>query len=150
MALNTTFTSGQILTAAQMNNLPWGIAGSSTLATTNNFTSVEDSGLTVTWNAVSTRQYKITFRAVNEQSVASLVQYFITDSANVELQRSQFNTTAVNEQTTIQSYALVTGLSGSVTYKIRVACGAGTGIIYGTSTSAFLAARMLVEDIGAA
>ena len=150
MAINTTFTSGAILTAAQMNNLPWGIAGSSTLATTNNFTTIEDSGLTVTWTAVSSRQYKISFRAVNEQSIAAQVFYYITDSANVELQRSQFTTTANDQQTTISSYALVTGLSGSVTYKVRVACTAGTGIVYGTNTNAGIAARMLVEDIGAA
>ena len=38
MTINTTFTAGSVLTAAQMNNLPWGVISSTynTTATINN------------------------------------------------------------------------------------------------------------------
>ena len=62
MALNTTFTSGAILTAAQMNNLPFGVAAkgrnTSDLVLTSSSQAVPNT--TVTWTAESTRLYKIT------------------------------------------------------------------------------------------
>jgi hypothetical protein len=150
MALNTTFTSGQILTAAQMNNLPWGIAGSSILLNDNSYTTLEDSGLTVTWDAVSSRQYKLSFYGVIEQSVSALVQYFITNSANAVLTETTQISTGTSNIFTLSSFGLVTGLSGSVTYKVRMETNAGTGILFGGNTRAGLAARLLVEDIGPA
>ena len=149
MAINTTFTSGAILTAAQMNNLPWGIAGQSILANDNAYTALEDSGLTVTWNAISSRLYKLSFYGVVDQTAAALVQYYITNWANVALTETTYNT-ATPVILSASSFGLVTGLSGSVTYKVRMSCSAGIGTLFGGNTRVALAARLIVEDIGAA
>ena len=150
MALNTTFTSGQILTAAQMNNLPWGLAGSSILVNDKAYTTIEDSGLTVTWTADSTRLYKLSFYGVVDQTVAALVQYYITNSANTALTEITTKTKTSSEIFTLSAFGLVTGLSGSVTYKVRMETNAGTGTLFGGNTRVALAARLLVEDIGPA
>ena len=149
MALNTTFTSGQILTAAQMNNLPWGIAGKSELALDKTFTALTDSGLTVTWTAVASRQYKLTFFGNFTVSSAGLVQSYITDSSNVAIRETMSSIGGGNlfpQSTTV----LLTGISGSVTYKVRIVAGAGTGTLYGADSRPALAAAFIVEDIGAA
>jgi hypothetical protein len=148
MALNTTFTSGQILTAAQMNNLPWGIAGKSTLALDKSFTTLTDSGLTVTWTAVSTRQYKLTFFGNFSLSSAGLCQSYITDSSNVAI-RETMSTIGAGALFPQSTTVVISGISGSVTYKVRVVAGAGTGTLYGADSRAALAAAFIVEDIGA-
>ena len=149
MAINTTFTSGQILTAAQMNNLPWGIAGSSTLALDKSFTTLTDSGLTVTWTAISTRQYKLTFFGNFSLTSAGLAQSYITDSSNVAI-RETMSTIAGGALFPQSTTVLLTGISGSVTYKVRILAGAGTGTLYGADSRPALAAAFIVEDIGAA
>ena len=149
MALNTTFTSGQILTAAQMNNLPWGIAGKSILTTDNAYTTLEDSGLSVTWTANSTRQYKLSFYGNIDQTAAAVVQFFITDSVGTPIGEIAEKFNAASFQG-ITSFALLSGVTGSQTYKVRMSCSAGTGTLFGQSTRAALAAVFVVEDIGAA
>jgi hypothetical protein len=83
MALNTTFTSGQILTAAQMNNLPWGVAGY-VKRTTGSFTattSVADiTGLTTTFTAVSGRLYKVSYSTMTRKFGTGFIEFQITDS----------------------------------------------------------------------
>jgi hypothetical protein len=63
MAVNDVFTVGQILTAAEMNRLPFGVCDSATAASnyniTTTLTAVPD--ITVSWTADSTRKYKITY-----------------------------------------------------------------------------------------
>ena len=149
MALNTTFTSGQILTAAQMNNLPMGIAGYATLATDNNFTTIEDAGLSVTWTAVSTRLYKLTFFGNLTISSGGTIQSYITTSADVAI-RETMNTLGGGGLFPQSTTVLLTGVSGSVTYKVRVLASGGTGTLYGANTRAALAAVFMVEDVGLA
>ena len=59
---NTTFTAGNILTAAQMNRLPWGIMGyaQATASQSGITTETNVTGLSVTFTADSTRYYKTT------------------------------------------------------------------------------------------
>ncbi len=149
MAINTTFSTGAVLTAAQMNNLPWGIAGKSTLALNKAYTTIVDSGLTVTWTANSTRQYKLSFYGNIDQTAAATVQFFITDSAGVAIGEIAEKFSAASFQG-ITSFALLTGVTGSQTYKVRMQCSAGTGTLFGQDTRTALAAVFVVEDIGAA
>jgi hypothetical protein len=149
MAINTTFTSGAILTAAQMNNLPWGIAGKSELILDKSFTTLTDAGLDITWTANSTRQYKLSFFGNMTASTASLVESFITDSSNNPI-REVLSSIPGGTLFPISSFVLLSGISGSVTYKVRVKSGAGTGTLYGTNSRPALQAVFVVEDIGAA
>ena len=149
MAINTTFVSGNILTAAQMNNLPWGVAGYATKATTQSVTAEADvSGLTATWTAVAGRVYKFTIMmTMNASATANEVIVYLNDgTTNVkETIMSQVN--GEYQERSVIFY--VTGITaGSKTYKVR-ATGSST-TIYGTSTRASLAAQFIIEDIGAA
>ena len=147
---NTNFTAGQVLTADQANRWPRGIMAQSILANDNAYTTIEDSGLTVTFDAISSRLYKLSFYGVIDQTAATLVQYFITDASNVALTETTLITTSASNIFTLNSFGLVTGLSGSVTYKVRMQCSAGTGTLFGGNTRVALAARLIAEDIGPA
>ena len=59
MPLNTTFTTGQVLTATQQNNLPFGLVASATATAsqTGISTEVDLTSLTVTFTAVTGRTY---------------------------------------------------------------------------------------------
>jgi len=98
MASNTTFTSGAILTAAQMNNLPWGIVAATAGGTSGSgyvrnttvavpITAVggDVSGMTITWTALSTRIYKVTVTLNDINSTLGFTPLLIevTDAANV-------------------------------------------------------------------
>jgi hypothetical protein len=50
----------------------------------------------------------------------------------------------------VTGFAVDSPSAGSVTYKVQMDAAAGTGTMYGTSTRASLASRLLVEDIGLA
>jgi hypothetical protein len=60
IAPNTTFSSGAILTAAQMNALPFGIVAYSQSIVNETFT-VEEVTLSVTFTAIANRYYEITY-----------------------------------------------------------------------------------------
>ena len=149
MAINTTFVSGNILTAAQMNNLPWGVAGYATKATSQTVTAEADvTGLTATWTAVGGRVYKFTIMmTINAGATANEVTVFLNDgTTNIkETIMSQVN--GEYHERSIVFY--VTGITaGSKTYKVRAS--GNSSQIYGTSTRASLAAQFIIEDIGAA
>ena len=150
MALNTTFTSGAILTAAQMNNLPWGVAGY-VKRTAGDFTantSVADvTGLTVTWTAVSGRLYEVSYSAQTRKvGGAGFIEFLVTDSSNTTIY--DFFTTVAD--TNYQSFSwtgVLTGLSGSQTIKLRALTGAGTATIYGSAGNP---SSLIIKDIGLA
>lgn len=150
MAINTTFTSGQILTAAQMNNLPWGIAGSvaRTLAVSAITSTVADiTGVSVTFTAVSTRVYKFTFAITGQKQTSdgwTAIQ--LTDSANVQYIEIDNNAPA-NGYWNCSGATYKTGLTGSVTVKLRGLCQSNTSTITVGANAPII---LIVEDIGAA
>ena len=144
---NTNFTAGQVLTADQQNRFPRGVMGISTRTTNKTFTALEDSGLTVTWTAESTRLYKISFAAGITSSGIGLVFSFITNSANVSIKEALTTIPSAGYVAHLSPFVTVTGLSGSVTYKVRVQNQTGTGTLNASATDI---ATMLVEDIGPA
>jgi hypothetical protein len=150
MAINTTFTSGQILTAAQMNNLPWGIAGS--VARTTSVSALTSSvaditGVSVTFTAVSTRVYKFTFAITGQKiSTDGWTAIQLTDSANTQyIEIDQF--APAGSYWNCSGACFKTGLTGSVTVKLRGLCQSNTSNITVGATAPII---LIVEDIGAA
>jgi len=148
MPANTTFTAGAVLTAPQMNNLPWGVVGYATKATTQTVTTEADvSGLTVTWTAVAGRVYKFTVM-LNTNAVGSNneVSVFLNDnSTNI---KETIGSQIAGEYAERTMVFYVTGITaGSKTYKVRAA---GNTTIYGASTRASIASQFIIEDMGAA
>jgi hypothetical protein len=150
MALNTTFTTGAVLTAAQMNNLPWGVAANVNVTTgiASLGTAYADlTGVTVTFTAVSSRRYKFTFFVSGQKiSTAGYTDIQLTDSANVIIAASTSYAVAGNYWNCAGGVTK-TGLSGTLTYKLRGAAESGTT---NPTANAAQPTTLVVEDIGAA
>jgi len=148
MTINTGFTSGQILTAAQMTNLPWGVAGYANLGS--NFTSTTteaDIGVSVTFTAISSRIYKTTLNIpLIDSGAAQIVIGLITDSANTSKIGGQVSFTASVQRGNLTLVLIETGLSGSTVRKGRASTTTSTA----TFSGAPIRASIVVEDIGAA
>ena len=144
---NTNFTAGAVFTAAQANRFPRGVMARSVLTSNTTFTTVTDTGLSCTFTADSSRLYKISYSAFASSSGIGLIFTYITDSSNTIIKEMLVSAAVANAQTNHTNYTTVSGISGSVTYKIRALNQTGSGTFYGVSPAN---AIMLVEDIGPA
>jgi hypothetical protein len=146
-------TAGDVLTAANVNLLPRGrVAYAQVTANQTPFTTVADvTGLTVTFTAVSGRNYRTTvFLELTDTVAGDLIIAYLTTGANTQLVRSPFVAYGVS---TAASSALSfsfnsSTLSGSTTHKVRLERNVGTGTV-GTVASATSPAYIMVEDLGA-
>lgn len=147
---NTTFSPGDVLTAAQMNRLPWGIMA--TASKTSNQTGISTvtdiTSLSVTFTAVSTRYYRTTIYSLVRQNTGagtSVIQ--ITDGSNVQKTEGDFYLAAPGTFGTLCVQCIETGLSGSTTRKGRATTASNTMDVIASST---FPAFILVEDLGQA
>ena len=109
-------------------------------------TEADISGLSVTWNAISGRYYKITCTGRGMTSTAlGNMRASITDSSNNHVAESDVRVDAVSNigGTVALQYTIPGTVSGSVTYKVRAAVLTGGG----TGTYAAIS-EITVEDIG--
>ena len=147
---NTTFTAGNVLTAAQMNRLPWGIMGyaSATANQSGITTETNVTGLSVTFTANSTRYYKTTVYTFSAQqnTTAGYAEIRITDGSNVQKSSGVIYQLA-GVQAPMCVSVVETGLSGSTTRKARALTNAGTLLLAASATSPMF---IVVEDIGQA
>tara|TARA_R110000868_G_scaffold1387_1_gene10658 strand:- start:85 stop:543 length:459 start_codon:yes stop_codon:yes gene_type:complete len=152
MAINTTFTTGAVLTAAQMNNLPWGVAGKAktTTNTTLSGTSQFLTNTLVTWTANPARLYKLT-AFVSFQITAGTGSVFagIFSPASARISEGgQFG--QAGTYASICCVAYESGLSGSVSRQIKAQYIAGGISAANTLTDATYPTILIVEDIGPA
>ena len=153
---NTNFTAGAVLTAAQQNRFPRGVMASATSTTNYTITATETiaTGMSVSFTAVSTRAYKITYYEPFAQSSN------LTTGANTTLRIRNASATGTLINTgmvytfapgtvnaaSVNIVGIVTGISGSVTY-VGTAVGFTSGtpqLLRTTGNQAYL----IVEDIG--
>ena len=162
MPANTTFTAGAVLTAQQMNNLPWGIVDATAGGTSGrgfvnktsgdttitSATSADLSGITITFNAVAGRLYKADFYCV-VSTITSAAQPVVelTDGSNNQLQWTVMNIVA-NGYSFSRLTRIFSGLTGSQTMKIRVRTTAGVSTVFGGD--AIFPTVFSIEDIGPA
>ena len=161
MAANTTFVSGAILTAAQMNALPWGIvdatAGGTSgrgyvTRTSGNYsmtTSFADvTGLTITFTPVTGRLYKASFSAwLANVATNQDLSVRITDGSNNFIQGIQTYLVSGNNAPAA-FHTILTGLSGSTTLKVRAKAATASGALVVASSGSEGAAVFSIEDIG--
>jgi hypothetical protein len=162
MPSNTTFTAGQVLTAAQMNNLPWGIVTATSggtsgsgyvINTTGNVTIASGggdvSGMTITFNALSSRIYKISLTLNDIFSSAGMNPMLleIRDASNVRKYQNRRLFPAGDTDTIHVSY-IETGISGSQLRKVYLAGITNNGSFNNNVDSAL--STFVIEDIGAA
>lgn len=146
---NTGFTSGAVLTAAQMNRLPWGVMGYASATANQSITALADvTSLTVTFTAVSTRIYKTTiFIPIVQQTTANgYGQLYLANSSNTQLQWAQ-EYRLTNYQSFMTLTFVESGISGSTTRKARAEASGGGITLYGAAANPM---QIVVEDIGQA
>jgi hypothetical protein len=155
---NDNFTSGQVLTATECNQFPRGVMALATNVTTNyviTTSTVIATGMTVTFTAAASRNYKITYfepaintPAVSGGSVTSTIR--LTNAAGTAYQTCLAQTNSITAYTVGVSTSYVTTLSaGSITLVGCLVASSTTG----TPTASRNAAQMaylIVEDIGTA
>jgi hypothetical protein len=153
MALNTTFTSGNVLTAAQMNNLPWGVAGKA--QNTSDFilssTSAAVPNTTVTWTAVSTRLYKITVYCYFEVSSGTgvVAAQIFNVGTGVRVQEGGTYASALSYPS-VHLSLYESGLSGTQTRRINSLFFGGGITAAKCIGNANFPTTIIVEDIGLA
>jgi hypothetical protein len=111
-------------------------------------TIVDVSGLSVTFTATASRLYKIEAQGLMFSSAAdNLCQLTIADSANAVVATAATMSRSTTLGTTIRATGFLSGISGSVTYKVRAArlSGAGNLTFVASATSPGL---LWVEDVG--
>lgn len=128
-------------------NLPWGYIGRSALtANSGIITTVADTGLAVTFTAVAGRRYRAEWRADFNQSVGTgLATAYLTDAAGSGLARELSACRSGDNYGTFSGHAVLSGLSGSVTLKLRAECSGGNLIVVAGS---IFPAELVVTDIG--
>jgi hypothetical protein len=149
---NTTFVSGAVLTATQVNNLAWGMIDTKTLATTQSVgtTEVDLTGMSITWTAVANRIYKFSGTINITSTLGSVVNKVFLNDGTSNIKEANLT---INPNGFITFVWFVTGITaGSKTYKLRaVTDNNSTQPTYtGTSTSAARASQFMLEDAGAA
>jgi hypothetical protein len=114
-------------------------------------TIVDLTGMTVTFTASPERLYRIVASALPQSTVAGdSAALSIATSANVQVQRRDTGALAnANVPGGVSAEILLTGLSGSVTYKARMARQFGSGTITANAV-ATVPMLMYVEDVGLA
>ena len=163
MASNTTFVAGNILTAAQMNSLPWGIvtataggtSGDGYIRNTTNPVNIGASigdvgGMTISWTAISTRIYKITLTLSDINTVSGMSPFLldITDGSATPVSKYQARQSfAAGETSTMTMSYVETGLTGTILRKVRVQGTTNAGT-FNTNAAAALSV-FVIEDIGA-
>lgn len=157
IAPNTTFVSGAILTAAQQNAFPFGnvaLASSSTSYTLTTSVAVS-TGMTVTFTAIASRNYKISYYEPVCQitpviSGSTTLQIRQTNAAGTLLQQCfGVNTTAVQGTVQMLCQYIGTFSAGSVTIVGCSTTSSTTGSP-GLTRGATFQAQILVEDLGPA
>ena len=149
---NTTFVAGNILTAAQQNNLPFGRVAAPVNITANQgtiTTVVDITGATITFTGVAGRLYKACFYGLFNSTVATDVfAILLTDSANT-LQQLFLFTPATTQDVSWGTEFVFTPGAGSITRKLRIQrqSGTGTGTIVAGAT---FPTQFWIEDIGSA
>ena len=147
IAPNTTFTSGQILTAAQMNALPWGIVAIASVTANDTFTTEEVEITASTFTAVANRYYRITYVEPVLYGALSGVAYMRIKNGATTLQNTYVTLSAAYESNAV-SFVVKTFTAGSVTITGTLQLVVGTN---GTAQrSATQPAQIIIEDVGPA
>lgn len=128
------------------------VTGATSTTTQSGITSgtyTDATGLSVTWDAVAGRRYKISaFLRCTQSTAVGAVEVLITTGANVQVHRDTM-TLNTNDTGSFNPWTIVTPAAGSVTYKVRFVTFSGGGTV-ATTLDATQMGRIMVEDIGPA
>ena len=151
MAVNTTFTSGAILTAAQMNALPFGLVAEPTSRTSDilgfTTTPADVTGCSITFTAIAGRKYRANFISIfNSATLNVRASFTFTDGSNAQQASFIWLAGIANVDTSATGSYTFTA-TGTTTRKLRLQSSSNTvnviaGSVYPT--------QFWIEDIGTA
>ena len=148
---NTTFVSGSILTATQVNNLAWGNVGyasvTSALAGVTGGPS-DLAGMSVTFTAVANRIYKATWKVTGSKNASGLdvSRVIFATSTGTQLSKTDVSSPSGVYSLNLSGSTVFTVAAGSVTYKLQMASFSGT---FTPDNGATNPCVLVIEDIGA-
>lgn len=132
MALNSLFTQGQVLTADNVNNLPFGIVGfvSLTSLSQTGITTITDiTGASITFTAVANRRYGMLTNGYHNTTAANATVAQLIREGSVTLQQTLSSATTATIGTFCSQFYISTFSAGSHTIKLSCLLQAGTGTI---------------------
>ena len=150
---NDTFTSGQVLTAQECNNFPFGVVALAinTTASQAGITGITDlTGMSVTFTAIANRNYKVSYHIYGIPTVTNACFSVNLQQGATIKQIANTNGGVATVGTTTGAVFVGTFSAGSVTLKLAGQLTSGS-----TGSITFQAASVLpwilvVEDIGPA
>lgn len=153
------FVAGDVLGAADLNAFggpQLGYATATTAQTAIGQATTDVTSLTLTWTAVSSRLYRVSFQLsfdINRGGTGYIAPRFsITDGSNTLIRSfdAGYYTASINDQSW-SGWHVETGLSGSVTRKLRAQfTGTEASNSIDIASSSTKPAFILVEDLGPA
>lgn len=152
MALNSTFTAGQILTATQMNNLPFGIVGYVSLTSLSQAgitTTTDITGASITFTAVANRRYGMWTNGYHNCTAANATIAQLIREGSTTLQQTLSSATTANIGTFLSQFYISTFSAGSHTIKLSFALTAGTGTVSAEGAATF-PYQFAIVDLGTA
>lgn len=150
MTINTTFSVGAVLTAAQQNNFGRGLAADikKSETTDSSITTTEEVMLTLTFSQVSGRNYLFTYIEPNltgSAAATATVRFRETNLAGSIYNTFRTQVAIATNATAINQYVYCAGTSSSLTIVATIQ--ASTGTITATRSSSQIA-NMFVTDLG--
>ena len=147
IAPNTTFVSGAVLTAAQMNAFGFGIENLAIVSSNYAPTSTPSDFASLTFTAIANRYYKYSVFVPGADSDASrTLTISLTDSANVAVNAAAQTLRGPGLLDIISFTTIRTETAGSLTRKIRMSTNAGNASMCNATSIGYF----LIEDIGPA
>ena len=144
---NDTFTSGQVLTAQECNQFPFGVVAFGQATANDTFTSEETEITASAFTAIANRYYRITYVEPILYAAQNGVLAMRIKNGATELQKTYVIANASYEGNGL-SFVVKTFTAGSVTITATLAVIVGTN---GTAQrSATNPGQLIVEDIGPA
>ena len=150
---NNTFVAGDVLTAAECNNFPFGVVAAvqSVAGNVNISTGALQNvtAMTLTFTAIAGRTYKFTVNASCIKNTSeSWTLLCVTNNAGAQTGSGVYASAAAGEYANLSFSGYLTGITaGSQTYKLMATTGAATSTII-RSGSDFC--QFIIEDIGTA
>jgi len=145
MAAPGTFTSGQVLTAAEMNALPGGVMGTDENTSDVTITTSSQTIANVTFTSVSGRKYlaMATFET-NDASTSLVLIAELEDSVSGKFKRIVTTATTTDTRQNMTFFGIFTGTGASQTINLDAATSTGTINAKGTADPILLA----IYDMG--
>jgi len=150
---NTAFST-QVLTSAQMNNLPFGVVGTQTL--TSNFatsapnTTAQASGMTLTFTEVSGRIYRITAYTNFYPSGGLQAMTFRLLRGAVQVRKFDISSTVLDASFSFPqqfTFIYTSAASGSVTFSTTINAYSNNTVVNDYADATYFR-QFTIEDIG--